>query len=138
MTANFILYQNYAIHFADKHLDLHNNFDFKSFSFDIDTRTLTLNWKSKNAKWVPLDNPSNLSLRVIDVEYLKVVPRDSETPFTEDNCLSDLTYYPSSERQEDDCVSYQESPTTDDDIIFKFQSEQMIRVKGSEISVSIE
>jgi hypothetical protein len=138
MTANFLIYQNYAIQLGDKHLDLHNNFDFKGFSFDIDTRKLTLNWNGKNADWVPTDNPSTLSITVFDVDYLKVIPRNVDTPLTEDNCLSDFTYYSSLERQDDECVLMKETPSNDDDLIFKFESEQIIRVKGSKIEACIE
>lgn len=138
MTSNFILYQNYAIHYDDKHLDLHNNFDFIGFSFDGKKRELKLNWISTKGECVPEDNHSKLTITIENIEYLKILPREVGVPFTEDNCLSGFTYYSSSERDEDGCVQYQEKPTADDDIIFKFQSWQMIRVKGSSVNVLIE
>lgn len=138
MTANFILYQNHAIHFDNKHLDLHNDFDFKGFSYNIERRQLSLNWKGTNAGWVADGNPSKVVITIYEVEFLKIAPRDNEMPFSEDTCLSDLTYYSSSERDQDECVYEQEKPTENDDIIFKFQSGQVIRAKGSEIIVNIE
>jgi hypothetical protein len=138
MTSNFILYQNYAIHYNDKHLDLHNNFDFMGFNFDSIKRELNLYWIGAEGKWVPEDNPSKLIIAINDVEYLKILPREDSVPFTEYSCLSDLTYYLSSERDEDECVYYQEKPTSADDIIFKFQSQQIIRAKGSNVNVYIE
>ena len=138
MTSNFILYQNYAIHYNETHLDLHNNFDFVGFSFDGIKRELKLNWVGTQAEWVLEDNPSKLTISIENVEYLKILPREDGVPFTEDSCLSDFTYYSSSERDEDGCVYYQEKPTTNDDIIFKFHSCQIIRVKGSSVNVEIE
>ena len=111
MKANFILYQNYAIHFDNKHLDLHNNFDFEEFFYNIEKRQLTLHWKGVKADWVPADNPSKLIITIYEVGFLKIVPRDNEMPFSEDTCLNDLTYYSSSEREEDECVYGQEKPT---------------------------
>ena len=137
MKANFILYQNYAIHFDNKHLDLHNNFDFEEFFYNIEKRQLTLHWKGVKADWVPADNPSKLIITIYEVGFLKIVPRDNEMPFSEDTCLNDLTYYSSSEREEDECVYGQEKPTENDDIIFKFQSGQIIRAKGSEVKVIV-
>ena len=93
MTSNFIPYQNYAIHYNDKHLDLHNNFDFIGFNFDNVKRELKLNWISAEGNWVPEDNPSKLTIIITDVEYLKILPREDGVPFTEDSCLSDFTYY---------------------------------------------
>ncbi len=72
------------------------------------------------------------------MEYLKILPREDGVPFTKDCCLSDFTYYLSSERIEDGCVYYQEKPTANDDIIFKFHNWQIIRVKGSSVNVKIE
>ena len=138
MTANFILYQNHAIHFDNKHLDLHNNFDFEEFSYNIERRQLRLKWKGTKADWVPDDNPSKVVITIYEVEFLKIVPRANEMPFSEDTCLSDLTYYSSCERNQDECVYEQKTPTENDDIIFKFQSGQVIRTKGSEIIVDIE
>ena len=137
MQTNFLLFENYAIKLGDKHLDLHNNFDFKGFSFEIDTRKLILDWNGRNADWVPKDNPSTLSITVFAVDYLKVIPRNVDIPFTEDNCLIDLTYYPSSDRQDDESIVMKETPSDDDDLIFKFESDQIVRVKGSKIEVSI-
>ena len=137
MTANFILYRNYAIHFEDKYLDLHNNFDFEGFSYNVKQRALTLNWKGAEASWIPVDNPSQLTITISDVEFLRVTPRDSEVPFSEDTCLMDWTYYSSLERDEEDCVCDQEKPTENDDIIFKFQSGQTIRAKGSSLKVTV-
>lgn len=138
MTSNFILYQNYAIHFENKHLDLHNNFLFEEFSYNTEKRQLILKWKGTKADWVPADNPRKLVITINEVEFLKIIPRNYKIPFSEDNCLNDLTYYLSSKRDEHECVYGQEKPTENDDIIFKFQGGQIIRAKGSEIKVSVE
>ncbi len=137
MSSNFALYQNHAIHFEGKHLDLHNNFDFEGFSYDLDKRALVLSWKRTEATWVPADNPYKLTIAIYEVAFLKITPRASDAPFSEDTCLMDWTYYASSEREEDECSYEQEKPTENDDIIFKFQSGQIIRAKGREVKVTV-
>ena len=138
MTVNFNIYENHAIHFEGKHLDLHNNYDFQGFVFSVEKRQLILNWKSTKADWVPRDNPLSLAITIHNVEFLKVTPRDGGMPFSEDSCLSDLTYFPSSERENDECIQAQQKPNDGDDLIFKFQNEQIIRVKGSSAEVTVQ
>ena len=81
MTSNFILYQNYTIHCNDKHLDLHNNFDFIGFSFDGIKRELKLNWAGIKGERVQEDNPSKFTITIDNVEYLKILPREDGVPF---------------------------------------------------------
>jgi hypothetical protein len=135
MTSNFRLYLNYAIHIGEKHLDLHNNYDFAGFEYHAANRSLVLFWNSSIEEWVPKDNPPQLVLTISEVEYLLILPRDPGYPFTEDSCLMDFTYFPSSDREENECVGSQELPNEDDDIIFKFQSQMVIRVKGERVDV---
>lgn len=138
MTTNFNITQNYAFDLNGRHLDLHNDFDFAGFSFDNSNRQLTLNWVKGEGDWVPTDNPNILVLTIADVTYLKILPRDEFYPFTEDTCMMDITYYPSSERGEDDSIMDKNTPDASDDLIVKFQGGQIIRVKGSNIKCWIE
>ena len=138
MKSNFKIIENYALELNGKHLDLHNNFDFAGFSFDVRSRQLLLKWMNSEERWVPAGNPQGLELTVNEVSFLRVTPRANEFPFTEDTCLMDITYYPSSERQEDENVIWQELPNPNDDLILRFQSGQIIRVKGENIQCDLE
>jgi hypothetical protein len=138
MITNFTITQNYALDLKGKHLDLHNDFDFAGFSFDNTNRHLTLKWIKGQGDWVPTDNPSVLKLAIEEVSYLKILPRNESDPFTEDTCVMDISYYPSSDRQEDELLMDKDIPDTSDDLIVRFQGGQVIRVKGNSIHCLIE
>ena len=63
-------------------------------------------------------------------------------PFSEDDCLKNWTYYPSSERKNTEygeCVSTShEVPGFNDDVIFKFQGGLVIAAKGSRINLELD
>ena len=113
-----------------------NIFDFTGF--DYKTKTLELIWISNKHDWVPIDNPSMFCITICDVEYLLILPNEDPSSISDESCLSDLSYYPSDEREENECVGDQELSLPSDDIVFKFESGQTIRVKGNEINAEYE
>jgi len=68
-------------------LDLHNNFDFKSFEYSLSERKLALNFERSSGNWVKLDTPKELIIEFKGVSEFRFLPRDSEKPFTEDDCI---------------------------------------------------
>ena len=58
MEVNFKIYENYAAQIDDSIFDLHNNFDFVGFKYDIILRQLVLSWKKNHGDWVPTNDPS--------------------------------------------------------------------------------
>ena len=88
METNFEIYKNYAIEYEGSIYDLHNNFRFSGFDYNVTDQHLTLRWKVRHDEWVPIGQPSEIILSVEEVSYLKLLPRSAEMPFTEDDCLS--------------------------------------------------
>lgn len=74
-------------------LDLHNNFDFKNLNYSVEKRKLVLNWERSKGDWVDSDNPKSLSIEFLEVSEFIFMPRDSEMPFTEDDCVSSVGYW---------------------------------------------
>jgi len=74
-------------------LDLHNNFNFTGLNYSVKERKVVLTWKRSNGDWVGPDTPEILSIEFCDVSEFRFLPRDSETPFTEDDCLSNFGYW---------------------------------------------
>lgn len=72
--------------------DLHNDFDFQGLSYSLAHRKLDLHWCRSTGSWVKLSNPSELSLSFAGVHLFKVQERDSEMPFTEDDCLDSMGF----------------------------------------------
>ncbi len=78
----------------DSHeLDLHNNFDFKALDYSVEKRKLVLIWHRSEGEWVSSDTPKTLSIEFNEVSEFRFLPRDSEKPFTEDNCLNSFGYW---------------------------------------------
>ena len=74
-------------------LDLHNNFDFKNLEYLIAERKLVLSWECSKGDWVSLDTPKSLIIEFKEVSEFRFMPRDSEIPFTEDDCINCFGYW---------------------------------------------
>lgn len=73
-------------------LDLHNNFDFKGINYIIDERRVILSWSRTTGDWAIPETPQALSIEFIGVSEFIFSPRNSETPFSEDNCINSIGY----------------------------------------------
>lgn len=74
-------------------LDLHNNFDFMNLDYSVEKRKLTLSWKRSQGDWVAADTPKALTIEFINVSEFRFMPRDSEAPYTEDDCVNTFGYW---------------------------------------------
>lgn len=78
----------------DSHeLDLHNNFDFKKLDYSVEKRSLVLYWQRSKGDWVSSETPAKLTIEFKEVSEFRFMPRDSEAPFTEDNCINSFGYW---------------------------------------------
>ena len=138
MRINFDIDTWYAISYRGRHIDLHNNFHFTHLEYNVQEMSLTLKWARGVGNWIKDNELSSLTMVHRQVSYFKVIPRDPEMPLTEDNCLESITAFPSDWRDEDGSLS-DECTLSDDnsDIIYKFQSDQIIRVACDEIELTI-
>ena len=74
-------------------LDLHNNFDFTGLSYSVEERKLVLDWVRSKGDWVAADTPESLNVEFDEVSEFRFLPRDNETPFSEDDCLNSFGYW---------------------------------------------
>ena len=74
-------------------LDLHNDFDFHAVHYSVADRTLSLHWRRSPGDWVSADTPASLCVEFREVSEFRFLPRDSELPFTEDDCVSTFGYW---------------------------------------------
>ena len=72
--------------------DLHNNFDFIGLSYDLLNRKIELSWVKSKGTWVSEDGPDSLSLKFLGVSLFKCKERDSDVPYSEDDCLSSMGF----------------------------------------------
>ena len=93
MKQNFKIVDEIYLVKDDYRHDLHNNFDFSGFDYSIEKRELVLRWKRSMGEWVSTDTPTELTIKFEEVSEFRFMPRDSEKPFTEDDCLNTFGYW---------------------------------------------
>jgi len=111
--------------------DLHNNFIFRGFSYDIASRELVLRWSGGKGEWIPPDNPSEIVITARRVSHLSVVARDAEMPYSEDDCLNCVSFVNANEATEN---SFTVSSPADPNLhyVFQFMSGFALRVQAEE------
>ncbi|MCB2422919.1 hypothetical protein [Thalassolituus alkanivorans] len=93
MNRNFKIVDGIYLVLEGYELDLHNNFDFTNLDYSVEHRRLVLNWQRSNGDWVSSDTPKALVIEFKEVSEFRFMPRDSEMPFTEDDCINSLGYW---------------------------------------------
>ena len=140
MNVNFDIIDNYAIEIAGRHIDLHNNFDFIGFDYNVADREINLHWKKSNGNCIDNNEFSSLVLIHKQVTFLRVIDQDPNSKFEDGCCLGEISFSPATSREIDDCILRQPKPNDDDDILYFFENGQLIRIhcEQIELSVSIE
>ena len=137
MKVNFDITDNYALNFEGRHFDLHNNFDFVGFDYNVVEREIKLNWKKSNGDWVDKNELSNLVLVHRAVTFLKVIAQDEKSNYDDDSCLGEITFFPSTAREINDSIVPQSKPNDGDDILYFFENGQRIRIHCEQIELSV-
>ena len=133
MITNFEIIENYALNVYGRHIDLHNNFDFVEYKYDVIEQKLTLYWVKTNGNWVKEEEFKAIELVHKRVSYLAM---NTETlSAIQDNTLSSITFFSSNDRHINDCITPQSKPEIDDDIIYLFENGQFIRVNCEEVEL---
>jgi len=138
MKVNFDILENYALTYEGRHIDLHNNFDFVGFDYNVSEREIRLNWKKSSGKWVDKNELSSLTLVHKAVTFLKIIEQDEKSNYDDDSCLGEITFFPSTAREiNDSIVPKQSKPKDGDDILYIFGNGQCIRIHCEEVEVSV-
>lgn len=81
-----------ALERGSNYYDLHSCFDFQSLLYNPTKQTLDLCWLRSTGDWVKPTEPAELHLIFSGVHLFKAIERDSEMPFTEDDCLDTIGF----------------------------------------------
>lgn len=117
-------------------LDMHNCFDFRRMTYDVQERSVTLEWARGSGAWVSAALPRTVTLIMIGVSEVRVHPRDAAMPFSEDDCLSSFGY----DTDEDWAHGQfwvEDTPDPGWRWSFQFQSGAEIQVSGDTATVRI-
>ena len=116
-----------ALIFNGQYLDVHNNYDFRSFNYDILSKQLHLTWTRSHEKWAS-EKLCGFRLVFKNVSFLKVRERDAELSFTEDTCMSFIGFLSQDLRENFDSYTEPKNVTNDDDLNVNFQSDQAFKI----------
>ena len=93
MKRNFEIEDGIYLKNNSSELALHNDYDFTGLSQSIEKCSLILNWRRSKGDWVSHDIPESLFIEFFEVNEFRLMPRDAEIPFTEDDCLNSFGYW---------------------------------------------
>jgi hypothetical protein len=127
------------IPFDDNYLDIHNNYDFEEFNYNIFEQKLKLRWGMRREEWerrIARKEDEIMYVRFAlvfeDVTFFAVRERDKNLPFTEDTCTEFIGFSPLDMRNDFD--SFLDKNISDDnDMIICFQSEQALKINCKSI-----
>src|SRR5690554_6853482 len=137
MKVNFDIKDNHAIEIAGRHIDLHNNFDFVGFDYNVADREIKLHWRKSGGDWVDKNEFSSLLLTHKGVTFLKVIEQDEKSTYEDDSCLGEITFFPSTTREINNNIISQTKPNDGDDILYFFENGQLIRIHCKEIELIV-
>ena len=137
MIVNFDITNNSSLNYEGRDVDLHNNFDFLGFDYNVAEKQVILRWKNSSDHWVDRNEISNLFLIHKTVNYLMVIEQDENSTYADDSCLGEITFVPSTLRDLNDIIVPQSKPSEDDDILYLFKNGQRIRIHCKELELSV-
>ncbi len=137
MLTNFTIEANCALNYEGRYVDLHNNFDFVSFDYNVAEKQIRLRWKKSSGPWVNKDDISSVVLIHKDVDYLLVVEQAENSPYEEDSGIGEISFVPSTLRTLNDLIVPQSNPKEEDDILYLFENGQRIRVHCKQIELQV-
>ena len=136
---NFQVESSVYLQQRGRDFDLHNDYIFSAFSYSVAERVLELSWTRSAGDWVRTDMPTRLTLLCHRVTHLSFVGGGLEMPFTEDDCLSSLSFAPA-EGFEVSIVASTAAAAFDSSWhwLFSFMSGFTLRVAGESAHPSAE
>jgi hypothetical protein len=136
VTSDFEVVDGIYVVQGDHKLDLHNNFDFQEVRYSVAERSASLWWRRGSGDWVRRDLPATLSIEFEGVKEFRVVGRDPEMPFTEDDCLSTMGYL-TDEPWSKGNILLTADPERDWLTAFEFQSGAVIALRAERATARI-
>ena len=136
MKVNFEITDFQFLHFAEKQIDLHNNFDFVGLEYNVAGREIVMNWEKTSGDWVNESDFSSLKLVHKKVTFFNVVGQEAGSSLTDDTCLGEITFFPSNERELIAGLMSYSKPNEGDDIKYFFENGQCIIIHCEEIELT--
>jgi hypothetical protein len=132
MKANFTI-KKLEVLYNGKTIDLHNNFDLIRIEHFVKDNSVMLYWIKSTGAWAVSEAYQQVTIIHEGVSFFTILPASGELPIHENSSLEAVTFYPSSNRNENEFFLDQEEPLGEDDIIYAFVGGMTIRVGCDEV-----
>ena len=126
----------YLVHDGSKY-DLHNDYDFQSYTHEVKNQRLSLNWKRGTGDWIKNGQPEIIELEINKITSFSVSPRRDDAPHIDDSCLEEIAYE-NDEKWCDGPFWITQTPKTTWSWIFMFELDYWLTVNAQSISVKIK
>lgn len=136
MEVNFKIISFTEIEYKGIELDLHNNFDFIAADTEISEKQIKLHFTKSKGDWAAHTMYENLYFIADNYNFLKQLSPNPEFMAADDFCLAGITFFDADYRAEDYGLMERAMPDNDDDIIFSFESERVIRINCERVTLS--
>ena len=117
----------------DVYHDLHNNFDFLGYSYDVVSKEFKLVFKRGNGDWIQNKGIEGLTFKFIGVSFLKIKEGDSTEYPDDESCLDGIGFNVEEMRSDMDSFLASNQFQDDYDMIFTFASGQAIKIHSKEV-----
>lgn len=136
MKANFVIDTGFAVKLDGIHIDLHNNYEFKSIQ-EREKRVL-VEFVKVNGDWVHENEFKKLVFIHKNVSY-KYFEKGDNSAFPDDeNILSWISFFPQTMRDINNGFMEQTKPKEKDDVLFLFENGKVFRIGCDEIELKAE
>ena len=125
-----------ALDFNGKYLDLHNNFDFREFNYDITAQQVELKWTRSHENWA---NETICGFKLVfrSVSFFKLRERDITVSPKEDTCLSHIGFLSQDQRDNYDSVTVLKFVTENDDLNVGFESGIALKINCNYVDLNV-
>ena len=113
--------------------DLHNNFNLAEYSYNVAEKEFKLIFTKSSGDWAAREVINKLLFLFYKVVFLKIKESDSSSLSDDEGCLSDIGFSTTNMREDMQLFLASNMFQPDYDMIFIFQSGQVIKIHSDEV-----
>ncbi len=136
MKTNFEIEENYAVQLNGIHIDLHNNFEFKTISES--ENIMQIEFIKSKGDWIQANEFERLKFIHHNVNFIESFDGDNSEFPEDENTLSVIAFSPKTIRDTKDGFMLNSKPNENDDIIYIFQNDKIFRINCEWIELIAE
>jgi hypothetical protein len=125
-----------CLQFESEEFDLHNDFSFAGFTYDVIKRTVTLRWVPCRYAENPRERP-RIVIEFWGVSHLSAKARDPAAADSEDECLAAVGHVSASWSM-DEGFSWEVPQSEDSHCVISFMSGFLLRICGECATLRME